>query len=63
MSDNHFEKTSAGMIDWKMEADRANRLYADASYRIEALEAELREAHNRIEFLSKFLLRFLLAPE
>jgi hypothetical protein len=29
------------MIDWQMEADRANRLYADASRRIEQLEAEL----------------------
>jgi len=45
-SPDHIEITKAGVIDWKMEAERANRLYADASYRIEALEAALREIDN-----------------
>ena len=34
--DNHFEKTSAGMIDWKLEAERANRLYAELQFANEA---------------------------
>jgi hypothetical protein len=31
-------------IDWQMEADRANRLYADASRRVEQLEERMRGA-------------------
>jgi hypothetical protein len=31
-------------IDWQMEADRANRLYGDASRRIEQLEERMRGA-------------------
>ena len=36
-------------IDWQMEADRANRLYAGASRRIEQLEAALRAVIVRCE--------------
>jgi len=37
------------MIDWKMEAERANRLYAAASHHIEALEAALPECTKQLE--------------
>jgi hypothetical protein len=33
-------------IDWQMEADRANRLYGDASRRIEQLEAALHQMND-----------------
>ena len=35
---NHFETTKAGVIDWKMEAERANRLLANCEERHERLD-------------------------
>jgi Xaa-Pro aminopeptidase len=37
---NRFEKTDAGVIDWKMEAERANRLYAQLEATAHAATAE-----------------------